>query len=95
MICPICREPNPEGIEVCLSCTHPFVTPRIELTPAPEDSDASELTSVPTMGSPSSFKQWAANQSQRGTNSSVVLPAGLEIGNTTRLFVSIGYRVNF
>ncbi|MGE5413748.1 MAG: serine/threonine-protein kinase, partial [Syntrophomonadaceae bacterium] len=86
MICPVCREPNPEGVEVCLSCTHPFVTPKIELTPQP--SDVNELTSVPTMGSPSSFKQWAS-QSQRGTNS-VVLPAGLEIGKRYRVKSLLG-----
>lgn len=86
MICPICREPNPPGVETCLSCTHPFVTPKIELTPQP--SDVGELTSVPTMGSPSSFKQWAS-QSQRGTNA-VVLPAGLEIGRRYKVKSLLG-----
>ena len=87
MICPICREPNPEGVETCLSCTHPFVTPKITITPPP--LEVSELTSVPTMGSPSSFKQWAS-QSQRGGTSSAVLPAGLEIGRRYKVKSLLG-----
>ncbi len=87
MICPICREPNPEGVETCLSCTHPFVTPKITITPPP--LEASELTSVPTMGSPSSFKQWAS-QSQRTGTSTAVLPAGLEIGKRYRVKSLLG-----
>jgi tetratricopeptide (TPR) repeat protein/predicted Ser/Thr protein kinase len=88
MICPICQSPNPDGIEACLHCTHRFIPEKIAVTPLPSDSDASELTSIPTMGSPSSFKQWAS-QSQRGA-SSVVLPAGLEIGRRYRVKSLLG-----
>jgi tetratricopeptide (TPR) repeat protein/predicted Ser/Thr protein kinase len=83
MICARCQTPNPDGTENCLSCALPF-TDHLEIT----RTDASELTSVPTMGSPSSFKQWA-NQSSRGV-ASVVLPAGLEIGKRYRVKSLLG-----
>jgi eukaryotic-like serine/threonine-protein kinase len=86
MICPSCQTPNPDGVEACLHCTHRFVAEPIQITPAP--MNASDLTSVPTMGSPSSFKEWA-NRSQ-GNTSSVVLPAGLEIGRRYRVKSLLG-----
>ncbi len=85
MICPKCQTPNPEPAENCLRCGFGFAgAPAIEI----EESHAAELTSVPTMGSPSSFRQWA-NQSQRGV-ASVVLPAGLEIGHRYRVKSLLG-----
>src|SRR5262249_45015238 len=87
MICPICQTPSPDGVEACLHCAHRFVPAKIELSPPP-GSDMSELTSVPTMGSPSSFKEWAT-KSQRGATS-VVLPAGLEIGRRYRVKSLLG-----
>ncbi len=83
MICSRCQTPNPDGMENCLQCALPF-TDHLEISRA----DPSELTSVPTMGSPSSFKQWA-DQSQRGV-ASVVLPAGLEIGRRYRVKSLLG-----
>ena len=50
--------------------------------------DVRELTSIPTMGSPSSFAQWK-DQSQRGV-AAVVLPAGLEIGHRYRVKSLLG-----
>jgi|KBSMisStaDraftv2_1062788.scaffolds.fasta_scaffold24694_2 tetratricopeptide (TPR) repeat protein len=88
MICPICQSPNPDEVEACLHCSHRFATAKISLTPLPSGQDLSELTSVPTMGSPSSLKEWAT-KSQRGT-SSVVLPAGLEIGRRYRVKSLLG-----
>jgi len=83
MICARCQTTNPDGTETCLHCGLPF-SDRLEITRV----DVSELTSVPTMGSPASFKQWA-NQSQRGV-ASVVLPAGLEIGQRYRVKSLLG-----
>ncbi len=83
MICTRCQAPNPDPAENCLSCGFVFEGPVL-----PEESVAAELTSVPTMGSPSSFKQWAS-QSQRGV-ASVVLPAGLEIGHRYRVKSLLG-----
>ena len=88
MICPICQTPNPDAVEACLHCSHRFATAKIALSPPPSGQDASELTSIPTMGSPSSLKEWAT-KSQRGT-SSVVLPAGLEIGRRYRVKSLLG-----
>src|SRR5438034_11108461 len=85
MICPICQSPNPDEIEACLHCTHRFAPAAIALTPPP--TDAAELTSVPTMGSPSSFKEWAS-RSQAAP--SVILPAGLEIGRRYRVKSLLG-----
>src|SRR5262245_7581066 len=86
MICPVCRSQNPDGIEACLHCTHRFQPDAIPL--ARPEVELSELTSVPTMGSPSSFKEWA-NRSQ-GQATSVVLPAGLEIGRRYRVKSLLG-----
>jgi len=83
MICARCQTPNPEPAENCLSCGFVFSGAVV-----PEESVAAELTSVPTMGSPSSFKQWAS-QSARGV-ASVVLPAGLEIGHRYRVKSLLG-----
>ena len=83
MICPKCQTPNPEPAENCLHCGFGFVGS----SPA-EESHPGELTSLPTMGGPSSFKQWAS-QSQRGV-ASVVLPAGLEIGHRYRVKSLLG-----
>jgi tetratricopeptide (TPR) repeat protein len=83
MICTRCQAPNPDPAENCLSCGFVFGG-----AAAPEESVAAELTSVPTMGSPSSFKQWAS-QSARGV-ASVVLPAGLEIGHRYRVKSLLG-----
>ncbi len=83
MICPKCQTPNPEPAENCLSCGFGFAA----ASPL-EESHPGELTSLPTMGGPSSFKQWA-NQSQRGV-ASVVLPAGLEIGHRYRVKSLLG-----
>ena len=83
MICTRCQTANPEPAENCLSCGFVFDGPVV-----PEESVAAELTSVPTMGSPSSFKQWAS-QSARGV-ASVVLPAGLEIGHRYRVKSLLG-----
>jgi eukaryotic-like serine/threonine-protein kinase len=83
MICPKCQTPNPEPAENCLSCGFGFTG-----GPALEQTNASELTSIPTMGSPSSFRQWA-DQSQRGV-AAVVLPAGLEIGHRYRVKSLLG-----
>ena len=88
MICPICQTPNPDAVEACLHCSHRFATAKIALSPPPSGQDASELTSIPTMGSPSSLKEWAT-KSQRGTTS-VVLPAGLEIGRRYRVKSLLG-----
>jgi tetratricopeptide (TPR) repeat protein len=88
MICPICQSPNPDEVEACLHCSHRFATAKISITPPPSGQDVSELTSIPTMGSPSSFKEWAS-KSQRGA-SSVVLPAGLEIGRRYRVKSLLG-----
>ena len=83
MICPKCQTPNADPAENCLSCGFGFAGA------APlEESHPGELTSLPTMGSPSSFKQWAS-QSQRGV-ASVVLPAGLEIGHRYRVKSLLG-----
>jgi len=46
------------------------------------------MTSIPTMGSPSSFAQWK-DQSQRGV-AAIVLPAGLEIGHRYRVKSLLG-----
>jgi tetratricopeptide (TPR) repeat protein/predicted Ser/Thr protein kinase len=83
MICSRCQTPNPDGTEVCLHCALPF-SDHLEISRA----DPAELTSVPTMGSPSSFKEWA-NQSQRGA-AAIVLPAGLEIGQRYRVKSLLG-----
>ena len=86
MICPSCQTPNPDGVEACLHCTHRFVPEAIPLSrPAVE---AAELTSVPTMGSPSSFKEWASRS--QGNAAAVVLPAGLEIGRRYRVKSLLG-----
>jgi tetratricopeptide (TPR) repeat protein/predicted Ser/Thr protein kinase len=86
MICPTCQTPNPDGVETCLHCTHRFVPEAIPLSrPAVE---AAELTSVPTMGSPSSFKEWASRS--QGNAAAVVLPAGLEIGRRYRVKSLLG-----
>jgi tetratricopeptide (TPR) repeat protein/predicted Ser/Thr protein kinase len=86
MICPICQTPNPDDVPACLQCTHRFVAEAIPLSrPAVE---AGELTSVPTMGSPSSFKEWASRS--QSAASSVVLPAGLEIGRRYRVKSLLG-----
>ncbi len=86
MICPKCQTPNPDPSEHCLHCGFGFA----DLPPPREgeESHPGELTSLPTMGSPSSFKQWAT-QSQRGI-ASVVLPAGLEIGHRYRVKSLLG-----
>jgi eukaryotic-like serine/threonine-protein kinase len=85
MICPKCQTPNPEPAENCLRCGFAFDgAPPVEF----EQTNASELTSIPTMGSPSSFRQWA-DQSQRGV-AAVVLPAGLEIGHRYRVKSLLG-----
>lgn len=86
MICPICQAPNPDAVEACLQCTHRFVAEPIALSRP--GVDASELTSVPTMGSPSSFKEWASRS--QGNAASVVLPAGLEIGRRYRVKSLLG-----
>ena len=78
MICPKCQTPNPEPGKNCLHCGFAFAG-----DPPLEESHTGELTSLPTMGGPSSFRQWA-DQSQRGV-ASVVLPAGLEIGHRYRV----------
>jgi eukaryotic-like serine/threonine-protein kinase len=83
MICPKCQTPNPDPAENCLSCGFGFAG----ASPL-EESHPAELTSLPTMGGPSSFKQWAS-QSQRGV-ASVVLPAGLEIGHRYRVKSLLG-----
>ncbi len=83
MICPKCQTPNPEPAKNCLYCGVGFA----DAQPAEEPHPA-ELTSVPTMGSPASFKQWAS-QSQRGV-ASIVLPAGLEIGHRYRVKSLLG-----
>jgi tetratricopeptide (TPR) repeat protein len=83
MICPKCQTPGSEESATCLYCGYDFEG-RVEV----EASQVSELTSVPTMGSPSSFKEWA-NQSQK-TVASVVLPAGLEIGHRYRVKSLLG-----
>ncbi len=83
MICPRCQTSNADEAENCLHCALVF-NERLEITRV----DAAELTSVPTMGSPSSFKEWA-NKSQRGV-ASVVLPAGLEIGQRYRVKSLLG-----
>ncbi|HEX4441897.1 MAG TPA: protein kinase [Thermoanaerobaculia bacterium] len=84
MICPKCQAPNPEPSDNCLQCGHGF-----NGAPLEAQSDAAfEMTSVPTMGSPSSFRDWAS-QSQRGV-ASIVLPAGLEIGNRYRVKSLLG-----
>ena len=83
MICARCQALNPDPAENCLSCGLVFGGVVV-----PEESVAAELTSVPTMGSPSSFKQWAS-QSARGV-ASVVLPAGLEIGHRYRVKSLLG-----
>ena len=83
MICARCQTLNPDPAENCLSCGLVFGGVVV-----PEESVAAELTSVPTMGSPSSFKQWAS-QSARGV-ASVVLPAGLEIGHRYRVKSLLG-----
>ena len=64
MICPKCQTPNPEPAENCLQCGFGFAGAVSPL----EESHPAELTSLPTMGSPSSFRQWAS-QSQRGVAS--------------------------
>ena len=85
MICPKCQAHNPEPAENCLTCGFVFGgAPAVVL----EQTNASELTSIPTMGSPSSFRQWA-DQSQRGV-AAVVLPAGLEIGHRYRVKSLLG-----
>src|SRR5690349_10076648 len=84
MICPKCQASNPEPSDHCLQCGTGFDG----AAPAEQSSDAFELTSVPTMGSPSSFRDWAS-QSQRGV-ASIVLPAGLEIGNRYRVKSLLG-----
>ncbi|HKD18029.1 MAG TPA: serine/threonine-protein kinase, partial [Thermoanaerobaculia bacterium] len=86
MICPICQSPNPDDVEACLECTHRFVPEAIPLS-RPE-VEAGELTSVPTMGSPSSFKEWASRS--QSAASAVVLPAGLEIGRRYRVKSLLG-----
>jgi tetratricopeptide (TPR) repeat protein/predicted Ser/Thr protein kinase len=83
MICPKCQTPGPEESETCLYCGYGF---KGEVAAA--DSHAAELTSVPTLGSPSSLKEWA-NQSQKNV-ASVVLPAGLEIGHRYRVKSLLG-----
>jgi len=83
MICPKCQTPNPEPGKNCLHCGFAF-----EGLPLAEESHPGELTSLPTMGGPSSFRQWA-DQSQRGV-ASVVLPAGLEIGHRYRVKSLLG-----
>ena len=93
MICPECQTSNPESAERCRKCGVDFApalaserTSVAGLTPEP--AHPAELTSIPTMGSPSSFRQWA-DQSQRGV-ASVVLPAGLEIGKRYRVKSLLG-----
>ena len=83
MICPHCQTPKPDTAEYCPKCG-------LGITDAmsASQSHAMEVTSVPTMGSPSSFKQWAS-QSQRGV-ASIVLPAGLEIGSRYRVKSLLG-----
>ncbi len=83
MICPVCQTLNPAEAENCLQCAFGFHADPLA-TPPP----AAELTSVPTMGSPSSFKEWA-NQSQKSLTS-IVLPAGLEIGHRYRVKSLLG-----
>jgi tetratricopeptide (TPR) repeat protein/predicted Ser/Thr protein kinase len=83
MICPKCQTPGSEESATCLYCGYGF-----EGAAEAQDSHAAELTSVPTMGSPSSFKEWA-NQSQKNV-ASVVLPAGLEIGHRYRVKSLLG-----
>ena len=83
MICPKCQTPNPDPGKNCLHCGFAFAG-----VPLAEESHPGELTSLPTMGGPSSFRQWA-DQSQRGI-ASVVLPAGLEIGHRYRVKSLLG-----
>jgi len=83
MICPKCQSSNEEPAANCLSCGFAFGGARVLV-----DSDASEMTSIPTMGSPSSFAQWK-DQSQRGV-AAIVLPAGLEIGHRYRVKSLLG-----
>jgi len=86
MICPACQTPNPDDVEACLHCTHRFVAAPIRISlPA---VDVAELTSVPTMGSPSSFKEWASRS--QGPTAALVLPAGLEIGRRYRVKSLLG-----
>ena len=86
MICPKCQTPNPDPAENCLSCGFSFAGAAAVATN--EESHPGELTSLPTMGGPSTFRQWA-DQSQRGV-ASVVLPAGLEIGRRYRVKSLLG-----
>ena len=83
MICPKCQSPNEEPAASCLQCGFVFEGARVLV-----ESDASEMTSIPTMGSPSSFAQWK-DQSQRGV-AAIVLPAGLEIGHRYRVKSLLG-----
>jgi len=83
MICPKCQSPNEEPAASCLHCGFAFEGARVLV-----ESDASEMTSIPTMGSPSSFAQWK-DQSQRGV-AAIVLPAGLEIGHRYRVKSLLG-----
>jgi predicted Ser/Thr protein kinase len=83
MICPKCQATRPDTAEPCPQCGLGIADAM-----SASQSHAMELTSVPTMGSPSSFRQWA-DQSQRGV-ASVVLPAGLEIGARYRVKSLLG-----
>jgi tetratricopeptide (TPR) repeat protein/predicted Ser/Thr protein kinase len=83
MICPKCQATRPDTAEPCPQCGLGIADAM-----SASQSHAMELTSIPTMGSPSSFRQWA-DQSQRGV-ASVVLPAGLEIGARYRVKSLLG-----
>ncbi len=85
MICPQCQTPNPDYAADCLECSHSLSGHPPTVVSGPV---AGELTSVPTMGTPSSFKEWASH-SQRGA-ASAVLPAGLEIGSRYRVKSLLG-----
>ncbi len=85
MICPQCQTPNPDYAADCLECSHSLSGDHLTIV---SPSPAGEMTSVPTMGSPSSFKEWAS-RSQQGP-ASAVLPAGLEIGARYRVKSLLG-----
>ncbi len=85
MICPQCQTPNPDFAALCLECSHSFSgDPPTMATP-----HAAALTSAPTKASPSSLKEWAAQQPTPNAPSDV-LPPGLEIGRRYRVKSLLG-----